>query len=66
MQNKKTKIVGNTPERPGYEGYGNPSLMPTLLVEVIIPLKYPSNIWNSLAQPLINCEIKLDLSWTKD
>ena len=59
----KTKLVGNTPERPGNEGYAN---RPPVHVEVTIPLKYLSNFWRSLDWPLINCEIELDLSWTKD
>ena len=31
--------------------------------EVAVPLKYLSNFWRSLNLPLINCEIKLNLSW---
>ena len=31
-----------------------------------ISLKYLSNFWKFLILPLINCEIKLDLSWTKE
>ena len=61
-----TKIVGNTPERPGNEGDANWPTVPTLYVEVTIPLKYLSNFWKSLDLPLVNCEIELDLSWTKD
>ena len=33
--------------------------------EVVVPLKYLSNFWRSLDSPLINCEIELDLSWSK-
>ena len=62
----KTKIVGNTPERPGNEGDANRLPVPTLNVEVTIPLKYLSNFLKSLDLPLINCEIELDLTWTKD
>ena len=62
----KTKILGNTPETPGNEGDANRPPGPTLNVEVTIPLKYLSNFWRSLDLPLINCEIELDLSWTKD
>ena len=40
--------------------------MPTLNVEVTIPLKYLSNFWRFLDLPLINCEIELDLSGKKD
>ena len=69
----KTKIVGKTPERPaaqpGNEGDADRPLqpdVPTLNIEVAIPLKYLSNFWRLLDLPLINCEIELDLSWTKD
>ena len=34
--------------------------------EVVVPLKYLSNFWRSLDLPLINCEIELDLSWSKE
>ena len=44
----KTKIVGDTPERPGNEGDANRPSVPTLNVEVTIPLKYLSNFWKSL------------------
>ena len=33
--------------------------------KVIVPLKYLSNFWRSLDLPLINCEIELDLSWSR-
>ena len=62
----QTKIVGNTPERPGNEGNASLSSVPTLNIEVTIPLKYFSNCCRSLDLSLINCEIELDLSWTKD
>ena len=64
--NYKTKVVGNTEGGPGNEGNTNRPPAPTLNVEVTIPLKYFSNFWRSLDLPLINCEIELDLSWTKD
>ena len=56
----KTKIVGNTQERPGNEEDENRSSVPTLNVEVTIPVKYISNFWRSLDLPLINCEIELE------
>ena len=62
----KTKIVENTPGRPGNEGDAIQPPVPTLNVEIIIPLKYLSNFCRSIGLPLINCEIELDLSWTKD
>ena len=38
----------------------------SLNAEVIIPLEYFSNIWRFFNLPLINIEIQLDLSWTKN
>ena len=50
----KTKIIGKTPNDNDI-----------LDVEVVIPLKYLSNFGRSLDLPLINCEVKLDLSWSR-
>ena len=30
----------------------------------MVPLKYLSNFWRTLEMPLINCEVKLDLTWS--
>ena len=54
------------PEIPGNEGDTNRPPVPTLHAKVTIPLKYLNNFQKSLELPLINCEIELDLSWTKD
>ena len=74
----KTKIVGKRPERreqppqPPQNPDGiQPPLPPqpagpALNTEAPIPLKYLSNLWRFLNLTLINCEIELDLSWTKD
>ena len=35
-------------------------------VEIIVPLKYLSNFWRTLEMPLINCETKLILPWSKN
>ena len=51
----KTKIIGRTPAN-----------INTLDTEVVVPLTYLSNFWRFLDLPLINCEVELDLSWTKD
>ena len=32
---------------------------------MMVPLKQLSNIWRSLQMPLINCEISLQLKWSK-
>ena len=51
----KTKITEKTPAA------GN-----TKNVEIIVPLKYLSNFWRTLEMPLINCEVNLILTWSKD
>ena len=33
-------------------------------VEIIVPLKYLSNVWRTLEMPLINCEVNLVLAWS--
>ena len=35
-------------------------------VKVVVPLTYLSNIFRSLEMPLINCKIKLNLTWKKE
>ena len=52
----KTSITGKTPQN-------NDSLTNA---EDVIPLKYLSNFWRSLNIPLINCEIELVLTWSKN
>ena len=52
----KTSITGKTTEN-------NDSLTN---VKVVIPLKYLSNFWRSLNIPLINFEIELILTWSKN
>ena len=51
----KVKITGKTPDD------GN-----TKDVEIIVPLKHLSNFWRTLEMPLINCEVNLILTWSKD
>ena len=51
----KVKITGRTPAD------GN-----TKYVEIIVPLKYLSNFWRTLEMLLINCEVNLILTWSKD
>ena len=50
----KTKKIGRTPNDNN-----------ALTGEVVGPLKYLSNFWRFLNLPLINCEIELDLPWSK-
>ena len=35
-------------------------------VKIVLPLKYLSNFFRSLEMPLINCKIKLNLTWKKE
>ena len=35
-------------------------------VEIVVPLKYLSNIWRTLDEPVINCEINKILTWFED
>ena len=51
----KAEITGNTPAD------GN-----TKDVKIIVPLEYLSNFWRTLEMPLINCEVNLILTWSKD
>ena len=47
---------------------GNPVLDGNIAkrsVKVVVPLKYLSNLFRSLEMPLINCKIKLNLTWKK-
>ena len=37
-----------------------------LNVKIVVPLKYLSNFFRSLDMPLINCKIKLNLTWKKE
>ena len=37
-----------------------------LNVKIVVPLKYLSNFFRSLEMPLINCKLKLDLTWKKE
>ena len=48
---------------------GNPVLDSNIAkrsVKVVVPLKYLSNFFRSLEMPLINCKIKLNLTWKKE
>ena len=35
-------------------------------VDIVVPSKYLSNFWRSLDMPLINCEVSLTLTWSKN
>ena len=53
--NFKTKITGQTNDDGEIDD-----------VEILVPLKYLSNIWRTLEIPLISCEVELILSSSAD
>ena len=52
----KVKLLGN----PVADGN-----IVKLSVKIVVPLKYLSNFFRSLEIPLINCKVKLYLTWKK-
>ena len=61
----KTSITENTYNRGvGDAGYDANKVDKN--ENVVIPLKYLSNFWRTLNIPLINCEIELILTWSKN
>ena len=62
----KTSITGKTYNiGAGEEGY-DANKVGRNETEVVIPLQYLSNFWKSLNIPLINCELGLILTWSKN
>ena len=48
---------------------GNPDVANNVArrdVKIVVPLKYLTNFFRSLEMPLINCKIKLNLTWKKE
>ena len=57
----KIKLLGNVTEVAG-----DAAVVRRLNVKVVVPLKYLSNFFRSLEMHLINCKIKLNLTWKKE
>ena len=57
----KIKLFGNVTEVAG-----DAAGVRRLNVKVVVPLKSLSNFFRSLEMPLINCKIKLNLTWKKE
>ena len=57
----KIKLLGNVTEVDG-----DAAGVRRLNVKVVVPLKYLSNFFRSLEMSLINCKIKLNLTWKKE
>ena len=67
--NKNNRRKSERLPRPGNPGYADQpaqASVPTLNVEITILLKYLINFWGYLDLPLMNCEVELDLLWTRD
>ena len=62
IDEKITDDDGNEVDNPRYDA----SKVGKNETEVVIPLKYLSNFWRSLNIPLINCEVELILTWSKN
>ena len=62
----KTSIIGNIYNiGDGEDGY-DANKVGKNEAEIVIPLKYLSNFWRSLNIPLINCEVELILTSSKN
>ena len=57
----KVNLLGNIPQDAA-----DPNRIGRLNAKVVVPLKYLSNFFRSLEMPLINCKIKLNLTWKKE
>ena len=57
----KIELLGNIPQVAA-----DPARVGRLNVKVEVPLKYLSNFFRSLEMTLINCKIKLNLTWKKE
>ena len=57
----KIKLLGNVTEVAG-----DAAGVRRLNVKVVVPFKYLSNFFRSLEMPLVNCKIKLNLTWKKE
>ena len=64
----KVNLLGNpnTAVTPAPTAGGDPNGISRLSVKVVVPLKYLSNFFRSLEMPLINCKVKLNLTWKKE
>ena len=62
----KTSITGNTYNTGVGEAGYDENKVGKYEDKVVIPLKHLSNFWRSLNIPLINCEVELILTWSKN
>ena len=62
----KTSITGNVYNTGAGEAGYDANKNGKNETEVVIPLKYLRNFWRSLNIPLINCQVDLILTWSKN
>ena len=64
----KVNLLGNpnTVVTPASTAGGDPNGISRLSAKVVVPLKYLSNFFRSLEMSLINCKVKLNLTWKKE
>ena len=62
----KTSITGNTYNVVVADENYDANKVGKKETKIVIPLKYLSNFWRKLNIPLINCEVELILSWSKN
>ena len=62
----KTSITGNTYNVDDDDDNYDANKVGKNETEIVIPLKYLSNFWRSLDIPLINCEVEIILTWSKN
>ena len=62
----KTSITGNTYNGRADEADYDGNKVGKNKTEFVIPLKHLRNFWRSLNIPLINCEVELILTWSKN
>ena len=62
----KTSIAGNTYDVGAAEASYGADKVGKNEAETVVPLKHLSNFWRTLNIPLINCEIELILTWSKN
>ena len=62
----KTSITGNTYNVDDGEAGYDANKVGKNKIKVVIPLKYLSSFWRALNISLINCEVELTLTWSKN
>ena len=65
IYNAETRIAnaeGNAVNNPTYDA----KISGQKEAEIAVTLKYLSNFWRALKMPLINCEVSLILTWSRE